>query len=136
MGKNNWVALEAGTVSKMNQPFFIASGVYNPNIGVVVPQLELQVTPGTIRFPNQAGVCANYAAQQVAIQNPQASQYLTLFIRSNNSIIVSGSALAFPTPGAPRYDAEPIGTVYTGNPINTTNLSGPWNMNRSEEHTS
>ncbi len=123
MAKNDWKALDTGAVSNMNQPFWIASGVYNAGAS----RIELQITPGSIRYPNLPDLTYNEAAQSVWIANPQANQFLTLYVRPDGSFMVSGTTAQTPVPGSPRYDAEPLGRIYTGNPISTANLIGPWN---------
>ena len=122
-GKNDWNAGDDVTESAMNRPFWIASGV------VSGADLSLTISPGRIRYPYQTAVAASGGAQLLTIANAPAATYLTIFQRpsaTGNTFIISGTtSAAVPLP--PRYDAEPIGRVYTGASLATANLEGPWN---------
>lgn len=126
MAKNDWRSSPAdtGTRTNMNQPYWIASGVYNPGSS----RIELTISPGSIRYPGLGNVVYSGQPQQLLLNNPQSGTYYTIFARSTlGTFIVSGTTSAT-VPFSPRYDAEYIGRIFTGASLSTANLAGPWNQ--------
>ncbi len=129
MAKNDWIAGDTGTRTNMNLPHWLASGTYNSGSN----RLEIQVSPGWWRYPQQPSLVGSGGPTQVLITAPQASTYYTLFLRGDNTYMVSGSTSSS-VPGSPRWDAEPIGTVFTGVSVSTANLKGPWNQTATGQY--
>lgn len=140
MAKQDWNAGDTLSRAQVNRPFFIASGVYNSVAG----QIELYIGPGRMRFPIAQLVDRNNVVvysgqtQQFVIPNPAATTAYSISVRPGATttavqvprFMVSGSSLTDFRSGAvntPRFDAEPIGTIYTGASLATANLVGPWN---------
>lgn len=127
MAKQDWVSAETFTRSRLNRPYWLASGTYS------APNIELQVTGGRMRQASNAPTVYSGQLHPLSIANPQADKYLTIFVRPNTNAgglptyMVSGHSNFSTIPGPPRHDAEYIGTVYTGNPVSTANMKGPWN---------
>ena len=125
MAKNDWNAGDTLGRSVMNQPYWLASGTVG-GTGDGVNDLRVFITPGSIRYPNKPALLASGQLQSFIISPAAAGKYYTYFIRSDGSFMVSGTTTQT-IPGPPRYDAEPIGTVYTGASLGT-NMIGPWNQ--------
>ena len=68
------------------------------------------------------------SSQALQLVGPQASQYYALFMTAQGTIVASGFNSTANMPDSPQVNAEYIGTVFTGSPINTANLLGPWNQ--------
>lgn len=120
MSKQDWNPADIGTESKMNQPFWIGSGIVSGN------NVVLSITPGRMRYPNQTAVVFSGQPTNCTIVDAAAATYYTVFKRSSGAYVVSGSTS--PTvPGPPRWDAEPIGQIFTGASLATNNLKFPGN---------
>lgn len=140
MAKNNWGNSDYISRSKMNQPFWVASGTVAAG-GDATAVVRLFVSPGSMRFPtgirdaigtNGPGLVSNAAMSSVAFGPTIANYGYSLFVRSDGSFMISGASTTNSPSLPPRYDAECIGWVRTGNPNNTGNLLGPWNDTTKE----
>ena len=118
--KNNWLAGDIGTRSRMNQPFFLASGTVSS--GNVV----LQIGPGRMRFPHRNLTVFSNQAQAVTLSNAAAATYYSIFLRGDGTFLASGHATWPDNPNPPHPESEYLGTVFTGASLSTANLKGPW----------
>lgn len=121
--KNDWIDDEIGARSKMNQPCFLASGVYNSGSS----KFTLYMSPGSIRFPHINSVMFSGQGYGFDIQNPKANENYWIYLRSNRTIMVSGTSTT-DIPRPPRFDAEPLGKVISISSLSTANMRGPWNV--------
>jgi len=118
--KNNWLAGDIGTRSRMNQPFFLASGTVSS--GNVV----LQIGPGRMRFPHRNLTVFSNQAQSLTLSNAAAATYYSIFLRGDGTFLASGHATWPDNPNPPHPESEYLGTVFTGASLSTANLKGPW----------
>ena len=128
MAKITWVAGEDGTRSNMNAPFFVQSGT------VAGGNLNLQISPGRMRFPYQGLPVVFPGSQAFQLTSVPVSTYYSMFMTAAGALVASGHSGFSPMPDSPAVNGEYIGTVFTGNPVNTANLVGPWNMAASGYH--
>ena len=126
--KNQWVAGETFRRSKLNQPLFVQSGVYNGTTALL-----LQVSPGRIRFPFEGRALIFPNSQSVQLNGPQINTIYSLFVGPTGQIIASGHASFVAMPDPPQCNMEYIGSVQTQNPLSSP-LIGPWNMAVSGHH--
>lgn len=128
MAKITWVAGEDGTRSSMNAPYFVQSGT------VAGGNVNLQISPGRMRFPYNGLPVVFAASQPFQLMAVPVSTYYSLFLTAGGAIVASGHAGFTTMPDSPAVNGEYIGTVFTGNPVSTANLVGPWNMVASGYH--
>jgi len=119
MAKNDWTNDEKGLRYKMNQPFWLASGVKN---GV---NLEVSLSPGSIRYPFQSALTASGQPQLLTFANPKANERYHFFMRCDGSVVNSGTSTRT-VPHPPKWDAEYLGMIHVNGAFETANLIGPW----------
>lgn len=124
--KNDWTAGQFIDRTSMNQPFWLTSGTVG-GTGDGANDLRVFISPGSIRYPFKSQVVASGQLQSHIVSQATAARYYTYYVRSDGTFMVSGTS-TFTVPPPPRYDAEPIGTIYTGASLGTANLIGPWNQ--------
>jgi hypothetical protein len=139
--KNDWQNGDSGTRSRMNQPFWIASGTVAAG-GDAAGVVRLFISPGSLRYPsgpaNQVGIGGPgyvFASgmQSISFGPTAAGTGYSVFVRSDGTFLVSGAAALLSPTQPPRWDAEYLGWVQTGNPSNdTAHLMGPWNDSSKE----
>lgn len=128
MGKINWRAGDVGTASAMNQPFYVQSGMVSGG------NLVLQISAGRMRFPFQGRTVVFPGAQSLQLNAVPVSTLYSLFLTGRGAIVASGHSGFVLMPDCPEPNGEYIGSVFTGNPVSTANLVGPWNMAASGHH--
>lgn len=125
-GKNDWNTGDTGTRTNMNRPFWLSSGT------VAAGNVAVQISPGRIRYPYNTAVLYSGQSQPFTMNGAAVNTYYTVFQRSDGTFMASGTT-ALATPGRPRWDAEYLGTIFTGASVSTANLKGPWNAAAFEQ---
>ena len=124
MAKNDWAVADTLTRSRVNQPYYIASATYDSG----GPRFTLQISPGSLKYPHLYGVTYSGQANFPSINNPKANEYYSVFYRSDQTLIISGTSSPSSNPGPPRYDATLLGKVVSIGSLDTANMTGPWNQ--------
>jgi hypothetical protein len=124
MAKNDWAAGDRGTKYNMNSGHWIVSGEIESGT-----DLRFYVGPGRVKFPHKTQTVGSGVMTSFLASNVKAEYHYTLFLKSDGLFLVSGTpqATTNEVPDSPRYDAVPLGRVFTGASVATGNLKGPWN---------